>query len=120
MQKHEKILNKWHIWPIINCGNLSLIILPVKKVKYRTWVLTNINQLKIEVHDTYVKNEKILTNFQPTDDGDVKNKAYLDEKIIKINGQLSLFEFQNNKQPVEEILIQRAVKTTLKLPYNRG
>ena len=43
----------------------------------------NINQLKLEVHDTYKKDEKITTNFEPTDNADVINKAYLDEKFKK-------------------------------------
>ena len=42
-----------------------------------------INQLKLELHDTYKKDEKITTIFEPTDDSDVINKAYLDEKIKK-------------------------------------
>ena len=50
---------------------------------------SNINQLKLEVHDTYKKDEKITTNFKPTNDGDVINKVYLDEKLPKINGHLS-------------------------------
>ena len=49
----------------------------------------NINQLKLEVHDTYKKDEKITTNFEPTDNEDVINKAYLDEKLSKIQGQIS-------------------------------
>ena len=40
----------------------------------------NINQLKLEVHDTYKIDEKITTIFEPTDDTDVINKTYLDEK----------------------------------------
>ena len=40
----------------------------------------NINQLKLEVDDTYKKNEKITTNFETVDDKDVINKAYLDSK----------------------------------------
>ena len=40
----------------------------------------NINQLKLEVHETYRENEKITTNFEPTDDADVINKSYLEEK----------------------------------------
>ena len=44
------------------------------------------NQLKLEVHDTYKKDEKLTTNFEPTDNTDVINKAYLDEKLLKING----------------------------------
>ena len=39
----------------------------------------NINHLKLEVHDTYKKDEKVTTAFEPIDDEDVVNKAYLDE-----------------------------------------
>ena len=37
----------------------------------------NINHLKLEVHDTFKKDEKTTTNFEPTDDSDVINKTYL-------------------------------------------
>ena len=87
----------------------------------------NINQLKLEVHDTYKKDEKISTNFKPTDNQDVINKAYLDEKLSKIQGQISHFQkdyneykLQYNKQSVEDILIQRAVKTTIQILYDKG
>ena len=87
----------------------------------------NINQLKLEVHDTYKKDEKITTNFEAIDDKDVINKAYLDEKLLKINGHLSKlekdyneFKLQYNKQTVEDILIQRAVKTTIQVLYEKG
>ena len=87
----------------------------------------NINQLKLEVYDTYKKDEKITTNFEPIDNNDVINKAYLDEKLLKINGHLSKlekdfneFKLQYNKQSVEEILIQRAVKTTIQILYDKG
>ena len=43
----------------------------------------NINQLKLEVHDTYKKRRKKTTDFQPTNDSDVINKAHLDEKLKK-------------------------------------
>ena len=49
----------------------------------------NINQLKLELHDTYKKDEKIATNFEPVNNADVINKSYLDEKLSKINGHLS-------------------------------
>ena len=88
---------------------------------------SNINQLKLEVQDTYKKDEKITTNFEPVDDSDVINKGYLDEKLLKINGHLSKlekgfneFKLQYNKQNVEEILIQRAVKTTIQILYDKG
>ena len=87
----------------------------------------NINNLKLEVHDTYKKDEKLTTNFQPVDDSDVINKGYLDSKLLKIYGHLSKlekdyneFELQYNKQNVEDILFQRAVKTTIQILYDRG
>ena len=57
----------------------------------------NINQLKFEVIDTNKKDEKITTNFEPTDDSVVINKFYLDkievlDKKVKIDGHLSLIE----------------------------
>ena len=88
---------------------------------------SNINQLKLEVYDTYKKDEKIITNFEPIDNNDVINKGYLDSKLLKIDGHLSKlekdfneFKLQYNKQSVEEILIQRAVKTTIQILYDKG
>ena len=87
----------------------------------------NINQLKLEVHDTSKKDEKMSTNFEPVDNDDVINKGYLDSKLIKIDGHLSKlekdfneFKIQYNKQSVENILIQRAVKTTIQMLYDKG
>ena len=87
----------------------------------------NINNLKLEVHDTYKKDEKISTDFEPIDNSDVIKKGYLDEKLLKINAHLSKlekdfneFKKQYNKQSVEEILIQRAVKTTIQILYDKG
>ena len=87
----------------------------------------NNNQLKLEVHDTYKKDEKLTTNFEPVDNSDVINKGYLDSKLLKIDGHLSKlekdfneFKLQYNKQNVEEILVQRSVKTTIKILYDKG
>ena len=87
----------------------------------------NNSQLKLEVHDTYKKDEKISTNFEPVDNDGVINKGYLDSKLIKIDGHLSKlgkdfneFKLQYNKQNVEDILIQRAVKTTIQILYDKG
>ena len=52
----------------------------------------NINQLKLEVHDTYRKDGKISTIFEPVDDKDVINKAYLDKKLKTIDGHISYIE----------------------------
>ena len=38
----------------------------------------NLPQLKLEVHDTYKKDEIITTNFEAVNYEDVINKAYLD------------------------------------------
>ena len=43
-----------------------------------------INQLKLQVHDTYKKDEKRTTNFEPTDDSEVINKYYLAENFTKL------------------------------------
>ena len=87
----------------------------------------NINNLKLEVHDTYKKDEKLTTNFEAVDDSDAINKGYLDSNLLKIDGHLSNlekdyneFKIQYNKQSVEEILIQRAVKTTIQILYDKG
>ena len=87
----------------------------------------SINQLKLEVHDTYEKDEKITTNFDPIKNEDVINKAYLDDKLSNINGHLSKvekddneFKLQYNKQSVEEFLFPRAVKTTIQVLYGKG
>ena len=87
----------------------------------------NINQLKLEVYDTYKKDEKLTTNFEAVDNEDVINKRYLDSKLLKIDGNLSKlekdfneFKLEYNKQYVEDFLIQRAVKTTIQILYDKG
>ena len=88
---------------------------------------SNINQLKLKIHDTYGKDEKMTTTFEPTNDSDVINKGYLDEKFKKTNGPFAFiekdyneFKKQYNKQSDEENLIQRAVKTTIQILYDNG
>ena len=87
----------------------------------------NINHLKLEVHDTYEKDEKITTNFEHVNDGDVINKAYLDSKLLKKDGHIwklekdyNEFKLQYNKQSAEDILIQRVVKKTIQILYDVG
>ena len=87
----------------------------------------NINQLKLQVYDAYKKDEKLTTNFEPVDDLDAINKGYLDSKLLKMDGHLSKlekdyneFKLQYKKQNVEDNLIQRAVKTTIQILYDRG
>ena len=73
------------------------------------------------------KKEKITKNYEAVDDKDVINKGYLDSKLLKIDGHLSKLEkdynefiLQNNKQNLEYLLIQRAVKTTIQILYDMG
>ena len=87
----------------------------------------NINKLKIKVYDTYKKPEKLITNFKAVNDSDVINKAYLDGTLLILDGHLLVLEkdynefiSHYNKQSVEEILIQRAVKTTIQKPNDKG
>ena len=84
----------------------------------------NFNQLKLEVYDTYKKDEKISTNLEPTDNSDVINKGYLEEKLLKINGHRSFlekdyneFKLEYNKQSIKTVLIQQAVKTSIQIHY---
>ena len=57
----------------------------------------NFNQLRLEVHDTYKKDEKLTTNVEHSNDEDVINKAYLDEKLLKIDDHLSFLEKDYNE-----------------------
>ena len=52
----------------------------------------NNNQLKLEVHDNFKKDEETTTNFEASNPENVINIAYLDDKLLKINGQISLLE----------------------------
>ena len=57
----------------------------------------NIRQLKLEVHNTYQKDEKITTNIEPQNFEDVLNKACLDEKYLKKDGHISILEKDYNE-----------------------
>ena len=56
-----------------------------------------INQLKLEVHDTYKKDEKLTTNFEAVNNEDVINKAYLVEELKKTNGHIAYIEKDYNE-----------------------
>ena len=87
----------------------------------------NFNQLKLEVLDSYKKDEKITTNFKASNPDYAINKAYLEQNLSKIDAHISLsekeyndFKLLSNKQAIEEVLIQRSVKTTIQLMYDKG
>ena len=82
----------------------------------------NLNEIKLEVHDIYKKLKKLRTKFEPTDDVDVVHKSCLDEKLLKLNVHLSFLEIDyngfnllSNEESIEEVLSQRAVKTTIQI-----
>ena len=55
---------------------------------------SKLNQLKLEIHGTYKKDEKMTTNFEATDDSDVINKAHLDDKLKKIDGYIAYIRLE--------------------------
>ena len=88
---------------------------------------TNLTQPKLKVNNSYKKDEKVTTNFEASDPDDVINKSFLDKKLSRIEGHISLvekdyneFKLKNNKQSVEEIIIEKTVKTTIQVLYDRG
>ena len=85
------------------------------------------SQLILEVHDTFKKVEKTTTNFQPTDNTDVIDKTHMDKNLSKTQVQISHFgtdyndfKLEDNKQSIESVLIQRAMKTTVQILYYKG
>ena len=77
-------------------------------------------QSKLEVHDTFEQDEKITTKYEAVNDEDVINKEYLDPKLSKKEGQTfyiqkdyNEYKLNNNNHSVENLLNERAVRTTL-------
>ena len=68
-------------------NEVDYIVFKKDKVQY-----LKINQLKLQVHNTYKKDETITTSFEPVKYSNIINKGCLDEELFKLNGQLALFE----------------------------
>ena len=72
------------------------------------------------------KDEKITTNFEPFNDEDIINKTYLDTKLSKIEDLLLLLEKKFNElklrydQQPEDVLIEKTVKTSIQILYDKG
>ena len=99
------------------------MILFLNEINYKIYISTNSNSNYMILIQ---KDEKITTNFEPVKNEDVINKVYLEEKLLKINGQISYlekdckeFELQYNKESVEKILVQGAVKRTVQTIYDK-
>ena len=65
--------------------------------------------------------------IRAVNDENVINKAYLDTNLSKKEGEISYIEknhneykLHNNKQPSKEVLFEGAVKTTIRILYNKG
>ena len=93
----------------------------LRKIKYK--ILT-FSKLKLKVHDIFTKDEK-TTKFKAVNDENVINNTCLDEKLSEIESNFSYtekhhndFEILSNKQSVEEVLIQRVEKTTIRILYH--
>ena len=92
------------------------------RVQYR-----NTNHLKIKLNDLYRRGGKITTNSKASNDEIVINKAYLKTKLSKTEAQISNIQkyykelkLFSNKLSVEEVLIERAVKTTIQTLLDKG
>ena len=86
----------------------------------------NNSQLKREVYDTYKTDEKLTTKFEAVNDEDVTNEGYLGTKLSEIGDHFSVseknyneFDLQNNKQSVEDVLVQRVLKTTIQILFDQ-
>ena len=87
MQKQmEKTLNKWQKLVITKIWESKLVKIVSEKDKVAD---KKINQ-ELVVHDGFKKYEKKTTNFEAVNGRNVVNKAYLDEKILKIDGHISI------------------------------
>ena len=86
----------------------------------------NLNHLKLKVNDTHRKNEKKTTKTEPSDDTDVIKKTYVDTKLSKLEGHLSLVEKDYNEYKLlndkhsEKVLTERAVETTIHILHYKG
>ena len=70
----------------------------------------NVNQSKLEVNQTYKKDEKIKTKFEAFKGEDVVNKAHLDENLL----QKRRTHFPNIKKKITMILKDLATNNLLK------
>ena len=57
--------------------------------------------MKFQAHDTYKRDEKLTTISEPTDNSDVINEAYLDEKLLKRNVHIPFLKKNNNEFKLE-------------------
>ena len=65
----------------------------------------------------------MTTNFENFNDEDLKSKAYLDEKLSNLQGQISYIEKNYNEFKLhnkKDLLIERAVRMIIQFLYDKG
>ena len=84
----------------------------------------NPHQVKLKVTDTFEKDEEIGTKID--NDPDVVYRANLDAKLSYLEDHSSYiekayneFKMLKSKQPVEEILKEKTVETTIQIPVGK-
>ena len=84
--------------------------------------------MKLKVNDNYRKNAKIGTNFEPSKNEDVVNKARTGTKLSELNRHISYIEehekedklHSEKNQSEDEVSIQWAMKTTIQIQHDQG
>ena len=88
----------------------------------------NLKQLELKVNDTFEEDERITKNFEPSNDEHVVNRAHQNAKKFQSRGGHISFKgkeykgqflHNNQKQSDEEFLIERAVKSTIEMLYDK-
>ena len=86
----------------------------------------NPSQLKLEVHDTYKRDEQMTTTLEASNPQVAINRTYWDEKFLRTDSHMSLLEkdynkvkLLSNKQSIEEVLFQGGVKTTIQILWGK-
>ena len=85
----------------------------------------NLYQIKLRVNDTYKKDEKTTTKFEPNKPEGVITKGYLVTEISNVEGLISYIEryykkLKDLERFNEGVLIEKAVKTTIQILYDKG
>ena len=85
----------------------------------------NLYQIKLRVNDIYKEDEKTTTKFEPNKPEGVITKGYLVTEISNVEGLTSYIErYYNELKDLERfnegVLIEKAVKTTIQILYDKG
>ena len=107
---------------MINYGEVSFIRTFLRKIECTILTLTKI---KLKVNNTFKKTEKITTKFEAVNDEYVINKEFLDTKLAEVKGQIPYIEkhfneFRDHERHNEDVSIERGVKTTIQILYDKG